>query len=618
MEEANISPFDDELRFLPGDLYSVKIMWPRTVEERLRDRNTGFVCFMNRTDAEDAMEACSEADPFNAGRRLMMRWGKNVRKIAGGAPVVKKGTGGITDVVPLTTVHHKKSDLENYRAAAALEGALNFDSKSSIRVIPPSNKHRALFISTVASYVAKDGQQFEQLLLQREIQNPAFAFLTLPPRVADATQKSEHIFFKWRVYSFCQGDSFHTWNSEPFKMFEQHGCTWIPPPLDAEASRREEEEVKRKQEDLERQKQQRRFRSSKRSFLTGRQMEQGRQGGLEGGAKLNVEELHDFDRLFRQELCGSRDSICQAMAFCYEKSAAAKHISDLLRGLFMPISPETSVDTLIARLFLISDVVFNSQQPGVRNAFLYRSAIESMSPDAFKSMGNFARNNFRFTGRKRIISAITAVLGAWANWGVYDPVFLDELQARFEGKENTVSSINTKAMDETTGEIEDQIVVSSAADPDIDASIALKPKGEWTTIVEYPQDADDKNNIEGAGTNAAAPQNLDGKPLAQTGGGDTVSNQHTRLESFAETGNSATDEDADGEPLDEDADGESLEGSDCLEPLNNDADGEQLDCEDDGVDADDDADGEPLDEDAGEESVTGDPDGEPLDEIALS
>jgi hypothetical protein len=32
-------------------------MHPWTDKEKLRQRNTGFVCFMNREDAEEAMEA---------------------------------------------------------------------------------------------------------------------------------------------------------------------------------------------------------------------------------------------------------------------------------------------------------------------------------------------------------------------------------------------------------------------------------------------------------------------------------------------------------------------------------------------------------------------------------
>ncbi len=39
-----------------GPLASVKIMWPRTEEEKARNRNCGFVAFMCRKDAERAMK----------------------------------------------------------------------------------------------------------------------------------------------------------------------------------------------------------------------------------------------------------------------------------------------------------------------------------------------------------------------------------------------------------------------------------------------------------------------------------------------------------------------------------------------------------------------------------
>lgn len=40
-----------------GPLASIKIMWPRTEEEKSRNRNCGFVAFMRRGDAEKALEA---------------------------------------------------------------------------------------------------------------------------------------------------------------------------------------------------------------------------------------------------------------------------------------------------------------------------------------------------------------------------------------------------------------------------------------------------------------------------------------------------------------------------------------------------------------------------------
>ena len=38
-----------------GPLASVKVMWPRTAEEKARGRNCGFVAFMARADGEKAL-----------------------------------------------------------------------------------------------------------------------------------------------------------------------------------------------------------------------------------------------------------------------------------------------------------------------------------------------------------------------------------------------------------------------------------------------------------------------------------------------------------------------------------------------------------------------------------
>ena len=38
-----------------GPLASIKIMWPRSDEEKARGRNCGFVAFMSRKDGERAL-----------------------------------------------------------------------------------------------------------------------------------------------------------------------------------------------------------------------------------------------------------------------------------------------------------------------------------------------------------------------------------------------------------------------------------------------------------------------------------------------------------------------------------------------------------------------------------
>ena len=39
-------------------------MWPRTDEEHARGRNCGFVAFMTRADAEEALSSLSSRSPF--------------------------------------------------------------------------------------------------------------------------------------------------------------------------------------------------------------------------------------------------------------------------------------------------------------------------------------------------------------------------------------------------------------------------------------------------------------------------------------------------------------------------------------------------------------------------
>lgn len=39
-----------------GPLASVKVMWPRTEEEKARNKNCGFVAYMKREDAEKSLD----------------------------------------------------------------------------------------------------------------------------------------------------------------------------------------------------------------------------------------------------------------------------------------------------------------------------------------------------------------------------------------------------------------------------------------------------------------------------------------------------------------------------------------------------------------------------------
>ena len=316
-------------------------------------------------------------------------------------------------------------------------------STGAIQVEIPRDPTRYNFISAVAEFVANDGSMLEKRLIESENGNPLFNFLTLEN--ASPEQHVEHIFYRWRVFSFCQGDTFSSWRTEPFTMFHPHGRYYIPPPVDKEAAIREQDnwrERDRLSQSLRNERKQAHgTESSRRGYVTGRQLEIARSARRKGGrkhtdgrGKLSAEALDEFDTLINRNLSLSRESICRAMAFCFEKSAAAKEISSLLKKAIEDEHPSVTLDMKIARLYLLSDVLFNSQQTGVKNAFIYRTQIEKMAPDIFFCLGKTRDRAGRITMNK-LRKAVSTVLGAWTDWSVYDPAFIDDLDARFQGQE---------------------------------------------------------------------------------------------------------------------------------------------------------------------------------------
>ena len=570
-----------------GDLYSVKIMWPRTAEERARGRNTGFVCFMDRSDAQEALDALSESDPFGTGRLLRLGWGKNVKMS------VKRGTGGVPippirgkskssregepsenaasnvstgispgdEANPSATKRQKMGDdaMVGVAVGSAPANALGdkpalpikesnaptydatIHAADAITVVPPDDPYRRKFITTVASFIAKDGSLLERKIAERESNNPKFSFLTNTRSVLQTEEEyqQEVIFYRWRVYAFAQGDGFDHWQTQPFVMFQPNGRFWIPPALDQHAAAKEVAEAKLKEADILSKKEERKKLNEQRQFMTGRQLEHAKFGGIssasEGAAKLNDWEMTKFDELFRKKLCQSRESICNCMAFCFEKSGASKQISDLLKEALLEDGPEISPETRIARLFLLSDVLFNSQQPGVRNAYRYRDSIEQMSPEIFESLGRHGKGSAGRMTMNKLNNAVSSVLNAWANWSVYNPVFLDELEARFHGKEvprpHDGSTDGSKLPHpETDATISDAAQLREVAEKKEESASNAPPKGDWS----------------------------EAQDVADT----TVPNDGDIIDEDVD-GEALEDDDLDGEALsDDDLDGEALDDND--------------------------------------------------------
>eukprot|EP00804_Cyclotella_cryptica_P004065 CCRYP_015455-RA/>CCRYP_015455-RA protein AED:0.35 eAED:0.35 QI:186/1/1/1/1/1/3/36/782 len=601
-----------------GDLYSVKIMWPRTAEERARNRNTGFVCFMSRKDAENAMEAYCDADPLETGRRMLLRWGKNVKK------TVKFGTGGVpthfrkkpradkSKIKGARPTNAERSGIEegtSFQEASQISGSEHngnanqndsfvaptlssgqeeatkrilpverlgpvYDpskhAASAIVVTTPSDPRRAKFITTVASFVAKDGSILEQKLIEAQSSNPDFQFL-LPVENDtcrgdyDNERLAEHIFYRWRVYAFAQGDGLNSWRTTPFVMIEPHGRFWIPPSLNVEEAQREEEAEKRREQSRMAAQEERRKLADEKDHIhmTGRQIERATGNDRRGAIKLNDWEKEKFHDLLRNKLCATQESICEAMAFAFDKSGAAIEISQILKEALLESTNGISVDTRIARLFLLSDILFNSQQPGVRNAFQYRDAIEAMSPEVFESLGKHGNGKAGRMTMNRLRNAVSSVLSAWTNWSVYNTTFLDQLECRFEGREYTPPKFDQEkenagedTVDTTNENPEDTMKEEQAA-------VSTVPRGQWTSSEPIPVDNLDGEALENV-DGEALDEGLDGAELEKAAVSTVPRGEWTSAQPISL--NNIDGEALDGEALEDDLDGEELDDIDG-EPL---------------------------------------------------
>lgn len=504
--------------------------------------------------------------------------------------------------------------------AAKFQPALH--SVGAITVVAPPDPERFRFISTVASFIATDGSQLERKLIEAEGTNPDYAFLKHDGSPS-GLHRDEHIFYRWRVYSFCQGDSLSNWRTEPFVMFHPNGRFWIPPPLDRKASSLEKERDEERSQTKRRQKDQRAEQAQeRREFLTGRQIERARVSRRKGnrrnmnwevGMKLSTEDRDRFNWLVRKKLTISRESICTAMAFCFEKSGAAQEIAALLKDSLEDDAPHVTVDMRIARLYLLSDILFNSQQPGVRNAFMYRDALEKMAPDIFTSLGRHGSGRIGRMTLNKIRNAVSSVLGAWTEWSVYNPAFLDELEARFSGKEIQIEN------KETDKSVAAESATSDAGKKTVEETevVITQARGDWTEVApEEEESGINSGHSASQTTNSEADRaethnqaqlssnhdldgsalgdDLDGAPIDDAEGNGAISKRDEELDrtNGLDATRNTTDEDIDGDPVDEDIDGVPMEDEGIdgvpLEPQSVDVDGEALDA--------DDIDGEPMDD----------------------
>ncbi|CAG8458007.1 11129_t:CDS:10 [Scutellospora calospora] len=303
-----------------GPIASVKIMWPRTQEEKDRNRNCGFVSFMDRECAAIALKNMDGRELL--GYVMRVGWGKAVPIPPQPIYVLNEGGRPPPSGLPFNAQMVHANNYATVPPPGSTTAVLK-GPRLEVQVARPEDPQIIKIIHRMVERVVKYGPPFEAIIMDREWNNSKFGFLF-------NNDSPEHIYYRWRLYSILQGDPKNKWRTEAFHMFNE-GPIWVPPeiPFDEDAA----DELLDSDEEDE------------------RERERVPKGTLGPKAKHRLEVM-------LRKLTYERGAIAKAMTFSIDHSDAADE--------------ETPIPIKVARLYLVSDILHN-RSVSVPNAWKFRT-----------------------------------------------------------------------------------------------------------------------------------------------------------------------------------------------------------------------------------------------------
>ncbi|KAM7345527.1 U2 snRNP-associated SURP motif-containing protein isoform 2-T2 [Cochliomyia hominivorax] len=404
---ANLSPKISEQQLMEifgryGPLASIKIMWPRSEEEKMRERNCGFVAYMSRKDAERALKTLNGR--FIMGYVMRLGWGKAVpilnQPIFIPPPLLEltmppppSGLPFNAQPPPSEVANIPKKNYKEYTTEEEKENMQKVLKKSVVKVIIPTEKSVLHIIHRMIEFVIREGPMFEALIMSREIDNPLFSFLF-------DNESPAHIYYRWKLFSLLQGDTPNEWNEKEFRMFKD-GPIWKPPIANFYTQGMPDE------------------------LVIDPDAPEAHKGALSTAQRDRLEDLIHY-------LTPERSKIGDAMIFCIEHADAADEICECVAESLA--NPATLASRKIARLYLISDILHNCTVK-VSNVSFFRKAIEKHLLEIFENLHTFFNNIESRLKAEGFKTRVLNVLKAWDDWAVYSKDFLAQLRSIFLGKQ---------------------------------------------------------------------------------------------------------------------------------------------------------------------------------------
>ncbi|XP_062132261.1 U2 snRNP-associated SURP motif-containing protein isoform X1 [Drosophila sulfurigaster albostrigata] len=499
---GNLSPKISEQQLMEifgryGPLASIKIMWPRSEEEKQRGRNCGFVAYMSRKDAERALRTLNGR--YIMGYEMRLGWGKTVpimntpifapqALLELTLPPPSSGLPFNAQPPPSEANTLPKKNYKDYESIEEKENMERVLAKSVVKVFIPTEKSVLNIIHRMIEFVIREGPMFEALIMSREMENPLFSFLF-------DNESPAHIYYRWKLYSLLQGDTPSEWREQQFRMFKG-GPVWKPPVANFYTQGMPDELVIDPDAPVV------------------------HKGALSNAQRDRLEDLI-------RHLTPERSRIGDAMIFCIEHADAADEICECIAESLA--NSKTVASKKIARLYLVSDILHNCTVK-VSNASFFRKSVEKQLLDIFESLHTYylaIESRLKAEGFK---TRVCNIIRTWEEWTIYPKEFLTQLRSVFLGRQFALQSNSPPQAEESRSE--------EALDEDIDGA---------------PLSGDDKDDEDLDGVP------LDGAALLKSALKLVLPDSASAAQQRGTPKQEQYHDEIDGVPLDEDLDGVPME-----------------------------------------------------------
>ncbi|KAJ8309756.1 hypothetical protein KUTeg_011621 [Tegillarca granosa] len=251
-------------------------------------------------------------------------------------------------------------------------------------------------IHRMIEFVVREGPMFEAMIMNREISNPMFRFLF-------DNQSPAHVYYRWKLFTILQGDSPYRWRTDEFRMF-RNGSLWKPPPMNPYTQGMPDELIKQSEKVVP-------------------EPPGPKKGQLTDGQRDRLEDM-------LRDLTPERGKIGDAMVWCLDHAESAEEIVECISESLSIL--QTPIPKKIARLFLVSDILFNSSAK-VPNASFFRKCFQQKLQDVFKDVHETYESIEGRLKAEQFKQKVMGIFRAWEDWAIYPNDFLINLQNVFLG-----------------------------------------------------------------------------------------------------------------------------------------------------------------------------------------